>query len=352
MSDKIKMAVVGYGGMGNWHTEKILDRDDFILGGIWDIKEERRELARSKGIFVYDSFDAVLADDELELITIATWNDEHKPLAIAAMKAGKNVVCEKPVTMSMADLNDMIACSEKTGKLFTVHQNRRWDDDYLTAKKVVDDNTLGKVFRIESRVHGSRGIPGDWRAMKKHGGGMLLDWGIHLLDQILFMNENNPIISVFAQLTGITNDECDDGCYVTMIHENGLTSYVEVATNNFISLPRWYVLGENGSSIIKSWDIYDSETVLVYNWENLDAVPISAGQGLTKTMAPRTDDTIKTVEMEPVRGDLTEYYQNIYNVIRNGEEQLIKHWQLRRSMTLIESIFESSAKNEVIHVRI
>ncbi|MFQ9800616.1 MAG: hypothetical protein ACLR23_18725 [Clostridia bacterium] len=71
----------------------------------------------------------------------------------------------------------MIDASKETGKLFVVHQNRRWDEDYLTIKKIYEEHLLGNVYRIESRVHGSRGIPGDWRGEKEHGGGMVLDWG-------------------------------------------------------------------------------------------------------------------------------------------------------------------------------
>lgn len=89
--------------------------------------------------------------------------------------------------MNSVDLAEMIEASEKYGKLFTVYQNRRWDGDFLTAKKIVDENMLGEISRIESRVHGSRGIPGDWRQLPEHGGGMILDWGVHLLDQVLML---------------------------------------------------------------------------------------------------------------------------------------------------------------------
>ena len=79
------------------------------------------------------------------------------------MEAGKNVICEKPVALNSRQLQDMIDASKKNGVLFTVHQNRRWDEDFLTMKKIYDEGTLGPVFNIETRVHGSRGIPGDWR---------------------------------------------------------------------------------------------------------------------------------------------------------------------------------------------
>ena len=79
------------------------------------------------------------------------------------MKAGKHVISEKPVTMSCAELEEVRAVSEKTGKVFTVHQNRRMDKDFLIVKKAFADGVLGNVFSIESRVQGARGVPEGWR---------------------------------------------------------------------------------------------------------------------------------------------------------------------------------------------
>ena len=140
--DKIRVAVVGYGGMGGWHTERILEMEKFELAGVWDIDPAQLNNARECGIFTYGSFAEVLADESVELLVIATWNDVHKPLCIEAMRAGKNVISEKPVTLSLADLDEMIAVSKETHTLMTVHQNRRWDDDYVTVRKIVDENRL------------------------------------------------------------------------------------------------------------------------------------------------------------------------------------------------------------------
>lgn len=345
--EKINVAVIGYGGMGGWHTDRIMGMDKFCLAGVWDINPERLCSAQAKGIYTYDSFEAVLSDQSVELLVIATWNDVHKELCIAAMRAGKNVISEKPVTLSVADLDEMIDVSKETGKLFTVHQNRRWDDDYLTMKNIVEKNLLGNVFRIESRTQGSRGIPGDWRKEKGHGGGMVYDWGVHLLDQALTLNNENPLESVYAHVTNITNDECDDGFYTELRFRNGLYYMVEVTTNNFINLPRWYVLGENGTAVIEDWDLNGKLTV-VHNWDKIDSVPVKAGTGITKTMAPRTDETIHDEALEKIHGEWTQYYENIYNVLRNGEEQIVTHRQMRRCLKLIEAIFQSAKTDSVI----
>lgn len=124
-----------------------------VIGGIYDIKKEKREEAKEKGFFVYETEEAMLADPDIDVVLIATPNDCHKPIAIRAMHAGKNVISEKPVTLSSADLLEMENAAKETGKLLTVHQNRRWDDDFLIIKKHVEEQKLGHVFRIESRVH-------------------------------------------------------------------------------------------------------------------------------------------------------------------------------------------------------
>ena len=346
--EKIKVAVVGYGGMGSWHVERIRKMEKFTLAGVWDIDPQALERAREEcGVHTYTSLEDVLADEDVSLLVIATWNDVHKPLCIEAMRAGKNVISEKPVAMSLADLDEMIAVSEETGKLFTVHQNRRWDSDFLTMQNIVRKNLLGNVFRIESRVQGSRGIPGDWRKEKGHGGGMVLDWGVHLLDQALTLNDDNPLESVWAQVTHITNDECDDGFYSELRFRNGLRYSVEVTTNNFISLPRWYILGENGTAVIEDWDLSGKMT-LVHNWDKIDSVPVKAGTGITKTMAPRTNETIHDAPLEKVHGAWEQYYDNIYDVLQNGAEQIVTHRQMRRCLKLIEAIFESAETNSVI----
>ena len=97
-------AVIGYGGMGGWHTQHLLKSDVFELAGIYDIKEERRALAEKNGIRAYATREELLADPRIELVTVATPNDSHEEIAVAALRAGKNVISEKPVTLSMDSL--------------------------------------------------------------------------------------------------------------------------------------------------------------------------------------------------------------------------------------------------------
>ncbi len=341
------LAMVGFGGMAGWHYDLIEKLENLSVAGVWDIKEERREYARSRQIHVYESKEALLADEQVDLVLVATPNDVHKSIAIEAMKAGKNVVSEKPVTLCSADLREMIEASEKYGRFLTVHQNRRWDEDFLTVKRLMEEGTLGEVFRLESRVHGSRGIPGDWRQEAEHGGGMVLDWGVHLLDQALMLFPGVALKTVYATLTNVTNQLVDDGFTADLGFANGIHMIVEVGTSNFISLPRWYVLGTDGTAMIGDWG-EDMKIVRACGTNEEDVVPVRTAAGLTKTMAPRRKDSIFTELRPEEKSDICDFYRNVMAVLEGREESLIKLEEVARVMGVMEAIFESAKKRQVI----
>ena len=345
--NKIVYGLIGFGGMGKWHTEILENVPEIELAGIYDIKEEKRKLAEEAGFHTYETEEAMLADESIDVILVATPNDTHRPIALRAMEAGKNVIVEKPATLSLKELTELEDMAGKTGQFLTVHQNRRWDEDLLTVREILKDQTMGEIFRIESRVHGSRGIPGDWRKEKAHGGGMVLDWGVHLFDQIFRLTGERRLKTVYATLTNVTNQEVDDGFTAVLRFEGGLEVLVEVGTNNFISLPRWYVLGENGSAVVEDWDL-SGKIVKAFAEEEKEIVPVRTAAGLTKTMAPRREDTIRVEELPRVPGDIADFHRNVAAVLLRGEEPAVKLPEVKRVMRLMETVFESAEKNHVM----
>ena len=345
--NKIVYGLIGFGGMGKWHTEILENVPEIELAWIYDIKEEKRKLAEEAGFHTYETEEAMLADESIDVILVATPNDTHRPIALRAMEAGKNVIVEKPATLSLKELTELEDMAGKTGQFLTVHQNRRWDEDLLTVREILKDQTMGEIFRIESRVHGSRGIPGDWRKEKAHGGGMVLDWGVHLFDQIFRLTGERRLKTVYATLTNVTNQEVDDGFTAVLRFEGGLEVLVEVGTNNFISLPRWYVLGENGSAVVEDWDL-SGKIVKAFSEEEKEIVPVRTAAGLTKTMAPRREDTIRVEELPRVPGDIADFHRNVAAVLLRGEEPAVKLPEVKRVMRLMETVFESAEKNHVM----
>lgn len=345
IDNKYGIAIVGFGGQGNWHREFIKNIDNITVVGIYDINENRKKFARENNIYVYETLEHVLEDPKVDIVVVATPNDSHKEIAIKALKAGKNVVCEKPAMMSSKELEDVMHVEKETGKVFVVHQNRRWDEDFLTIKEIYNSNILGDVYALESRVHGSRGIPGDWRKDKEHGGGMLLDWGVHILDQMLFMIDEK-VKKVYCKFTHITNQEVDDGFKIILTFESGKTALLEVGTSNFINLPRWYILGSNGSAVINDWSL-NGKVIRVKNYHEKDAVPIKAASGITKTMAPRLCNSIIEENLPIKKSDLSEFYINIIDVIEAKSEVLVKNTEVLRVIKLMEACFISHEKQMI-----
>ncbi len=342
-----KLAIVGLGGMGSWHVNRLEEMGNPVVAGIWDIRECRREYAKNRGLHVYESLEDLLADAEVEVVLVATPNDLHKPIAIQALQAGKHVICEKPVTLSAADLEEMKAAAKEAGRFLTVHQNRRWDRGYCILKQVMGEGTLGPLFRIESRVHGAHGIPGDWRQDPKQGGGMVYDWGIHLLDQAVMLFPDAKIKTVYATLNYVTNTEADDGFMVDLTFDNGIHYLVDVGTSNFITLPRWIVLGQDGTLMMDKWG-NEGKIVCAKGKDDQDVQPVITSAGLTKTMAPRREDTIQTLDIPDLWPDMTEYYRNIVDHLEGKADLLVTLPQMTRVMNLIEAVFESARTGQVV----
>lgn len=335
----MNLVVIGYGGMGTYHVQQLIAKEENVqVFGVYDIFQERNTKAQEEGLKAYESLEAVLQDAEVDAVLIATPNDCHKDLAIQSLRAGKHVVCEKPVAMNTAELDEILAVAEETGQTFMVHQNRRWDPDFLIIQDIYQNQPIGELFQIESRVQGANGIPGDWRHIEKHGGGMILDWGVHLFDQLLYMIDS-PVVNVEVDLSYILGDEVDDGfiCYLTF--ENRMRAIVEVGTTNFTKLPRWYVKGLEGTAKIVDWDL-SGEMIMATRDEDVAApTPIKAGVGYTKTMAPPSEEATEALEFPTVEAK-TSFYQNFFEVATEGAEPIVKNQEVRRVMQLIDRIFE------------
>ncbi len=344
---KKKFAVVGYGGMGSWHVNHALKSDVLELAGIYDIDEAKKEKARANGIYAYSTLDELINDESVELVTVAIPNDVHLDTVTRLLRGGKNVVCEKPVALCSADLEQMIKAASESGKLFTVHQNRRWDVDYLAMQQLKNSGEIGKPIRIESRIHGSRGIPSDWRCHAQYGGGMMLDWGVHLIDQLMLIYKDEKIDTINCITTNITTDEVDDGFYLTITFESGAVAFVEVGTFNFIALPRFYMKAEKGSALIVDWREKTKVAKCKY-WHENDVLPVQTAAGLTKTMAPRDSVTLDEYELEIPKSDVHDFYRNVVKAIDGEETQIVTHDQVRLVLKIMEQAFKSAKLGQTI----
>ncbi len=195
MAKTLRVAILGYGLAGAvFHAPLIASTPGMMVAAIVTGHPTRQERARHDfpTARVLPTADDLWHDPSAyDLVVVATPNRTHVPLGIAAMKAGLPVVVDKPMAASVADAEQLIATSNSAGKLLSVFQNRRWDNDFLTIRQLLstDLDLLGPLTRFESRYERYRPAPrpGAWRELPAHeeAGGLLYDLGSHLIDQAL-----------------------------------------------------------------------------------------------------------------------------------------------------------------------
>ncbi|HEY0188495.1 MAG TPA: Gfo/Idh/MocA family oxidoreductase [Cellulomonas sp.] len=352
-----RLVVVGYGTMGVTHAEALGPIEGVEVAGVVDVDQDRLVYAVADGHHVYGDLDEALADPTVDVVFVCTPNEAHHPIALRALAAGKHVITEKPAMLDSAQLAEVIAAADAAGLVLAVHQNRRWDEDYLAMKQLYDTRAIGRVAHIETRVHGSRGIPGDWRALRERGGGMLLDWGVHLVDRLLVM-VGSPVVNVYGRLSHVLGTEVDDGFRADLTFANGVEAVVDVSTTCFVPQPIWLLRSAEGTATVDDWELH-GRVVHRTTVPEADAAPVRAGAGVTKTMAPRTvdyaahlaeDPAIQVLPVPRVPTDVTDFYRNVLAAIDGTAELVVRHDEVLRTMRVLEAIARSHETNEVVHL--
>ena len=347
-----KLGIIGYGTMGSWHAANVRDRiRDLDIGLVYDIHPGKREKARSEGFATCETAEELLQSD-VDVVLVATPNNFHKDYCVRALESGKNVVCEKPVCMNMQELDEIFAAAERSGKLFTVHFNRRWDVDYNIVKDVLAQNLVGKPYQVYSRLFSNRNIPGDWRTVKASGGGFLFDWGIHMIDQVLQLF-GNPV-SVHADLKKIYQPEVDDAIRLDLKYPGNLSVHIIADSWTFINEARWHISGDDGTAIVYDWFGRKGKIVRA----NVKSVDWAQGcvyteNGLSRSMWPRPQSEVTEMEL-PVRKDLPYwelFYENVIDSIEGKATQFVTHEDIRASLAVVMAAFESAEKQCVVELK-
>lgn len=344
---KIKLGVIGYGGMGKWHAANA-PRAGVEIAAVCDIDEEKVKTGKENGFVAYSSADELLADENVNTVILTVPNHLHKEMCIKAAKAGKHVITEKPAAMTVAELNEMEAACKEAGVFFTSHQNRRWDKDMLTVKKAYEENMLGKIFTIESKLHSGNGYMHEWHLYKKYGGGMIYDWGVHLIDQILFMMPNSKIKSIYADIKNVLHDEVDDYFKIIMKMDNGITAHLELSTYMLKYAPRWVAAGDKGTMVVNTFGcdgaIYRTGQLL----EKLPAQITETVAGPTRQFAPVPPGGIVEEGLPVIESDWVDFYSNVSDVLNGRAESKVKISEVRRVLAVMEAARESATTGKAI----
>jgi len=343
----VSIVVIGYGGMGAHHAYRLKNNPLYIVKGVYDIDSERVAAAQEAGLAAYPSYEAVGADKSINAVLIATPNDVHPFYAEYFAAKGKHIICEKPAANASGEFNGMIAAAEKHKVILAVNQNRRWDKDFITVRKIAEAGIIGNLVRIESRVVGGNGIPGGWRKLVKHGGGMMLDWGVHLIDQLCSMIPF-PIVKLYCDYSYRQGHECEDGFELEITFKNGLTARVTVTTDSYLPQPRWFLYGSKGTAIITDWDCNGRIAVKNDCFAADEIKGIAAGNGFTKTMAGLPDEAITEYALPDVKIDYERFYDNFTRATTGGEPPEILNAEVLRVLKIMETAKRSYEGKTVI----
>ena len=248
MSDAVRIGLVGYGAGGRiFHAPLIASAPNVEFLGVVTTNDARRqELAEQRpGVAPFDSI-AALAEAGAEAVAISTPVTTHADLALEAVSHGLHVVVDKPFTLTAERAREVVAAAKDRGVLLSVYQNRRYDSDFRTLRRLIDDGQFGTVRRFESRFE-------RWAPERKPGaagGGTLLDFGAHLVDQALLLN--GPAVRAYAEVRG--SGELDDDFFLALHHVNGVESHLWGSWRQGAPGPRLRVAGTTGTFVVEGID--------------------------------------------------------------------------------------------------
>jgi predicted dehydrogenase len=244
MTVRIGLAGFGFGGKV-FHAPLLASAEGVEFIGVVTRSPERRAEVDKLGLTAYDDL-AALAAAGAQAVAISTPAATHAELALEAIGLGLAVVVDKPFTLDAASAREVVTAAADAGVLLSVYQNRRWDSDMLTVRKLIADDALGDVRRFESRFE--RWAPD--RGPGPAGGGTLRDFGSHLVDGALHLF--GPASRVYAEVRG--DGDLDDDVFLALHHESGVESHLWGSWRQAAPGPRFRVTGTTGTYIVDGLD--------------------------------------------------------------------------------------------------
>ncbi len=328
----IKVGIVGVGRSSeDLHLPAITKMRAFELVGIHDIDKRRSQYIQQKfGGKIYSSYLKMITNTEIDLIIVVTPSNTHYGYAIQALNEGKNVVVDKPTALSLTEVDSMFEAADKNGVFLTTYQSRRWDGDFLTIKSLIEKGALGQIFLIESKMmtygYGDFGVYRKWRLKRHYGGGMLYDWGPHLIDQVLLLVKS-PIICVWGNLQSrLWSKEVDDHFMIVLQFKNGLIANIVASGDITLGGFRWFIAGEKGALQQEG------------PWSNPIKIRLSQKGEFAEDYQKMLKD------------DWDYFYRNIAKVFTEGAELAVKPEETRRVMQIIDAARESSKMGNVVRL--
>jgi predicted dehydrogenase len=337
-AEQVRIGLVGYGfGGRTFHAPLLASAPSCDFAGVVTTSAPRREQLAEEhpDVRAYDDLDALAADGAVA-VAISTPAHTHVSLALQAISLGMSVVVDKPFALSANDAREVIASAETAGVALSVYQNRRWDSDLLTLQKLLSQGRLGEIQRFDSSFE--RFVTES--APPEAGGGVLRDFGSHLVDQALLLF--GAPTSVYAEMRRTA--DVVTGFFVTLQHARGVRSHLSGDWRQGAPAPRLRVSGTEGSFVVPAMDSQERHLI-----EGRSPATDSDGWGREEPAdwgwIQRGDDR------EPVpseRGRWDTYYPAFAAAVRGDHEVPVDPTDAVLALEVLEAAERSAAAGGVI----
>jgi len=351
MSKKLKVGIIGCGAIASEKYLKALNSiPEAEVTAFCDIIPEKAEKTRllyeAKDAKTYTDYNDLLKDESIDVVHVCTPNRSHSPITVAALKAGKHVMCEKPMATSYAEAKLMCDTANETGKLLTIGYQYRCMPAPLYLKKMCENGELGEIYFAKAHALRRRGVPtwGVFLKAEEQGGGPLIDIGTHALDMTLWMMNNYKPKTVMGTVYKKLNDNPDCGNIFGPWDATEFT--VEDSAFGFIVM-------ENGATIIleSSWALNtldEGEAICTLcgteagaDMKNGLCIVSDKHGKFTNTKPDFDEGAVLFVPGGKIETPEEKESRNFYNAILYGEELRVKPEQALVVTQILEAIYES-----------
>ena len=332
----IRVGVIGYGGafnMGRAHLNE-MKKAGMTPTAVAEIDPERLKVAQKDfpGIKTYGSTAAMLRKSSVDLLAIITPHNTHAKLAMQCLNARRHVVCEKPLAITTEECDAMIGAARKNKVVLSTYHNRHWDGIILGAMKLLRAGAIGKVVRVNANM-GGWGKPGDWWRMSRSiSGGILYDWGVHLLEYTLQMvNADIREVSgyswsgIWASQTKWKDDTNEDDAFLSVRFKSG--AWATMTMTSIDSRPVPYML-----------KVVGTKGTMVMDWGANDVITHEDGETITRRVPNPNSAGWKL-------------YQNIADHLTRGTPLIITPEWARRPIHILDLAVKSAKLGKAMKAR-
>ncbi|RHJ87739.1 Gfo/Idh/MocA family oxidoreductase [Parabacteroides sp. AM08-6] len=352
--EKIKTGLAAFGMSGQiFHAPFISTNPNFELTAI---TERTKELSKERypSARIVRSFDELLAIDELELIVVNTPDSTHYDYTRRALEAGKHVIVEKPFTTTAKEGEELVALAKSKGLALSVYQNRRWDSDFLTVKKIIEKRYLGRLVEFESTFPRYRNFikPGTWKETGELGGGLTYNLGAHVIDQAVQLFGIPE--AIFADIATLrTNGMVDDYFIIHLLRPSKIPEIKITLKSSYLMCepePRFVLHGTEGSFVKYGLDRQEADL-------NAGLMPNTPNWGeedksIWGILHTEKEGKIVREKFPSCPGNYAGFYDNIQRHIRYGEPLTTDATSVLPTIRLIEAAWESSRTKKIITLNI